>query len=144
MEAFELQKQNPKKIFVDVYTDWCGWCKKMDRETFSKENVAKYMNGNFYCVKFNAEGNDTIVFQGQKFINSNYGKRRATHPFARILLNSSMSYPSFVFLDEKSKGIMVVKGYREAPAWMPYLRYVVKNKYKNMNFKTYFQKEEAE
>ena len=61
-EAVEANKQNPKLIFVDVYTDWCGWCKKMDASTFGNPVIAKYMSENYYAVKFNAEGKDTINF----------------------------------------------------------------------------------
>jgi thioredoxin-related protein len=143
-EAFDLQKTKPKKILVDVYTDWCGWCKKMDKETFTNEVVAKYMNDNFYCVKFNAEGNDTIVFMGRKFVNKSYGKPHGTHQFTPVLLNGRISYPSYVFLNEQSKGITVVKGYQPKAKWMTYLRYVAKNKYKTMTYQDYYKAEEAD
>ncbi len=143
-EALDLQKKAPKKILVDVYTDWCGWCKKMDKETFENEAVAKYMNANFYCVKFNAEGNDTIVFMGHKFVNKAYGKRHGTHQFTPVLLNGKISYPSYVFLSEQAKGITVVKGYQPVSLWMSYLRYVAKNKYKTMSYQDYYKEEEAD
>lgn len=143
-EALNLQKTNPKKILVDVYTDWCGWCKRMDANTFSNETVAKYMNANFYCVKFNAEGNDTINFRGQIFVNKSYGKPRGTHQFTPILVNGRISYPSYVFLTEKAKGITVVKGYQPTDLWMTYLRYVAKNKYKSQTYQEYYKAEESE
>ena len=55
-QAIKLCEKAPKKLMVDVYTDWCGWCKKMDAETFSNAEIAKYVNEHFYAVKFNAEG----------------------------------------------------------------------------------------
>ncbi len=36
-EAIELSKEDPRKIVIDVYTEWCGWCKKMDKTTFAKK-----------------------------------------------------------------------------------------------------------
>ena len=50
-EAYQLNKKKQKKIFIDVYTEWCGWCKKMDAETFANPLIAKYMSEHFYCVK---------------------------------------------------------------------------------------------
>uniref|UniRef100_A0A3Q2YUK7 Spermatogenesis-associated protein 20-like TRX domain-containing protein n=1 Tax=Hippocampus comes TaxID=109280 RepID=A0A3Q2YUK7_HIPCM len=51
---------NTKKVFIDIYTDWCGWCKKMDKDTFQNPEVAAYMNENFLMVKMDAEGKDPI------------------------------------------------------------------------------------
>ena len=54
-EAVEKSKTEKRKIFIDIYTDWCGWCKVMDRETFQNPCIANYLNRNYYPVKFNAE-----------------------------------------------------------------------------------------
>lgn len=54
-EAIEACKKEPKMIFIDVFTDWCGWCKRMDATTFKNPVIAKYMNDKFYAVKFDAE-----------------------------------------------------------------------------------------
>jgi len=59
--------KNPKKIFIDVYTDWCGWCKKMDKDTFQNAEVAEYMTNNFYMVKMDGEGKEPIDFKGKTY-----------------------------------------------------------------------------
>ena len=56
-EAVALQKKEPKKIMMDVYTNWCGPCKMFDKNTFQNKDVADYVNEHYYAVKFNAEGN---------------------------------------------------------------------------------------
>ena len=66
-EAVALQKKKPKKIFIDMYTDWCGWCKRMDATTFTDSAVSAYLNENFYCVKFDAEQKNPVTFQGKTF-----------------------------------------------------------------------------
>src|SRR6266542_6018061 len=74
-EAMELQKKQPRKILIDIYTDWCGWCKKMDAETFTNPVIVDYLNAHFYPVKFNAEGSDSVIFANHRFINENKGQR---------------------------------------------------------------------
>ena len=87
-EALELQKESPKKIIMDVYTNWCGPCKMLDRNTFQNTDVANFVNANYYAVKFNAEGNDKVAYAGQDFSNPNYNpslskRRNSTHQFSR-------------------------------------------------------------
>ena len=75
-EAYALNKKKPKKIMVDVFTEWCGWCKKMDAETFTNPVIVKYMNEHFYAVKFNAETGDTIRFRDTTYTNRFFGSRK--------------------------------------------------------------------
>ena len=127
-EAIDLQAKEPKKVFIDVYTDWCGWCKKMDAGTFSNPVIAEYMNKNYYAVKLNAEGKDPIKFKGTSFINQNQG-RRPTHQLAQALLNGQMSYPSYVFMNEKSELITIVPGYMEAKVFDPIIHFFAEDKF---------------
>lgn len=128
-EALVLNKKKPKKIFIDVYTNWCGWCKVMDRNTFANPVIAEYMNENYYPVKFNAESYDTIQYAGQTFVNSGTG-RRATHDFAIAILQGRLGYPSIVFMDEKNKLIIKKAGYHPPEKLEPLLAYYTENAYK--------------
>lgn len=112
-EAQEAMKTQKKKIFIDLYTDWCGWCKKMDASTFKDPNVVQFMNQYYYAVKFNAEQKDTINFNNFDFYNLNPGGKRGTHLFAYSLLDGQMSYPSYALLDENLSRIHVIPGYKE-------------------------------
>ncbi|MBP9152977.1 MAG: DUF255 domain-containing protein, partial [Flavobacteriales bacterium] len=59
-EADALRRTEPRKILIDVYTDWCGWCKKMDASTFKDPKVVAYINANYYAVKLDAEQKEPI------------------------------------------------------------------------------------
>lgn len=99
-EALVKQEKEPRTILLDAYTDWCGWCKVMDTTTFADPNIAGFINARFYPVKFNAEGFDTIMYRGKKYVNPNTG-RRSSHELANELLNGRLSYPTLVYMDEK-------------------------------------------
>lgn len=136
-EAFELNKKNPKKIFVDVYTDWCGWCKKMDATTFSHPIIAEYMNKNFYPVKLNAERTDTVYLEGKMYVNPNPGARRSSHQLAVSLLQGKMSYPSYVFINEKNEWLTVVPGYVKPQSFEPIIRFFGDGDYLNKTWEEY-------
>jgi thioredoxin-related protein len=129
-------EENPKKIFVDVYTDWCGWCKKMDKDTFQNPKVAEYMNAHFYMVKFDAEGKDPIEFQGKtfKFVPSG---RRGYHELAAALTNNRLSYPTVVFLDSNLKMLSPVPGYQKVDPFLKIAKYFGDDIYKEKDWNTY-------
>ncbi len=138
-EAAALNKTHPKKIFIDVYTDWCGWCTKMVKETFSDSIIKQYMAENFYTVKLNAEQKDSIVFNGKTYRNPSANTPRSSHQLAISLLQGQMSYPSFIFLNEKLETLTMVKGYRTAKEFEPILHYYAENNKDKMTFDKYLE-----
>jgi thioredoxin-related protein len=120
-QAQELSKESPKKIFMDIYTDWCGWCKRMDATTFSHPVIVDYINENFYAVKLNAEQSEPISFRGQVFVNENPGGRRSAHNFAVAVLQGKMGYPSFAFFDEDLNLVHAFSGFRPPESLEPIL-----------------------
>lgn len=111
-EAVQQNAKNPKKIFVDVYTDWCGWCKKMDKEIFTDKEVAKYMNEEFYCVKLNAEQKESIKYNGKEFKYVQAGNR-GYNALALALLNNRPSFPSFIVLSLQEQVVKRLIGYQQ-------------------------------
>jgi len=137
-QAVEKSKTEKKKIFVDVFTDYCGWCKVMDRNTFPDAEVAKILNKDFYAVKFNAEQTEDVIFNNVTFKYVSTGGGRGVHQLAAALLNNQLSYPNFVFLDEDFKIIPVFPGYQSLPGYRKpeefhiFLAYVSDEIYKKM------------
>lgn len=134
-QALEAQKENPKKILIKFYTDWCSMCKRMDRDTFNHPEIAKYINENYYAVKFNAEGNEEVNFEGKTFANPHHNSNeksrgRVRHQFAQYM--NITAYPSTVFLDNDKNLITGLVGYFEAIDVEPYLALVATEKYKEV------------
>jgi thioredoxin-related protein len=132
-QAVAKSKIQKKKIFIDVFTDWCGWCKVMDKNTFSEAQVAKILNEDFYPVKFNAEQREDIQFNGTtfKFIpNGNSG----VHQLAASLLNNQLSYPTVVFLDEEFRIIQPLPGYQKAPEFHKIIQFIGQDYYKSIKW----------
>lgn len=128
--------KNPKKIFIDVYTDWCGWCKKMDKDTFQNAKVAEYMTNNFYMVKLDGEGKEPIDFKGKTYKYVPSGKR-GYHELAAALLQGRLSYPTVVFMDEQLNMLSPVPGYQKPDPFLNIARYFGDNIYLEKDWKTY-------
>lgn len=133
-EAVEAQKTTPKKIFMDAYTVWCGPCKMLDKNTFKNKDVAKYVNDNFYAVKFNAEGNETINFKGNTFTNPDFkpntNGRNSSHQLSQYF--SIRAYPTLVFLDEEANFIGPIPGYKTPQQLEFFLKLFKTDDYKNL------------
>ena len=136
-EALALSKKEKKKIFIDVFTDWCGWCKVMDRNTFPNPVIAKYMNQHFYAVKLNAEMKDTILFNNYTFVNPSPNTPRSTHQLASSLLNNQLSYPTTIYLDENFSMLTQVPGYRKPEELEPILKFFGEEAYKTQKWEDF-------
>lgn len=120
-KAAQLAKSNPKPILIDVYTDWCKWCRVMDETTYLDAEMIKYINTNFYAVKLNAEHKEAIQFQGKNYKYVSSG-RRGIHEAAIALLGNRPSYPSTILLDENLQEREILKGYQKKEQLLPILR----------------------
>jgi thioredoxin-related protein len=133
-EALAAQKKQPKKIFMDVYTTWCGPCKLLDKNTFSDKKVIDFINKNYYAVKFNGEGTEEITFEDFTYTNPNYQEgrkgRNATHFFADAL--KLRGYPSLVFFKEDGALIQAIPGYKTPQQLEIYLKMIANDDYQKL------------
>ncbi|HNB82162.1 MAG TPA: DUF255 domain-containing protein [Chitinophagaceae bacterium] len=130
----EEMKLHPKKVYIDLYTDWCGWCKVMDKKTFTHPKVIEYMNEHFYAIHMNAETADSFFFQGKK-----YGRIPGTNTneLAANFMHQKMTFPTSVFCDEGFANPNPVPGYLDVPTMELILKYIGGNKHKQLPFDEY-------
>ena len=132
-EASEA-KIGERLYFVDFYTSWCGYCKKMDRETFSDPTVAKILTRYYYPVKFNAEGSDTFTWAGHTYRPANAGRSRV-HEFACGV----KGYPTFVLYRSNGTLFQSIPGYYPAKDFIIVLWYFASGDYNRYPFERYSQ-----
>lgn len=134
--ALQSSEATPKKMFIDVYTDWCGWCKKMDKETFQNPEVAAYMTAHFYMVKLDGEGKDPIQYKGTTFSFVPSG-RNGYHELAASLMQGQLSYPTVVFLDEQMNLLSPVPGYQTVKPFLKIARFFGDDIFKTTSWEDY-------
>ena len=137
-EAVEASERIPKKIMVDMYTDWCGWCKKMDSETYQNPEIAHYINENFYPVKFNAESKEDVLFQNVVFSFVKQGNR-GYHELAVKLSErlGRLSFPTVVFIDENLNIIQPLAGFLKPEQFKTIVSYIAEDHYLRTPWKKY-------
>lgn len=138
-QAVAANKKEPKKLLVDVYTEWCGWCKKMDKTVFTDPAIEAYVKENFYAVKFDAEQKETIKYDGHEFKFNTEATRRGVHDLAIALLDSRMSYPSIVYLDERRDRISISPGFKPADKFINELNFIEGGHYKTKTYQEYLK-----
>ena len=123
-EAVAAQAETPKHLLVDLYTDWCGWCKRMDETSWSDPEVVAYLAENFYAVKFDAESKAPVTYDGHTFEYQRTG-RRGVHALAASLTDNRLTYPSVVYFTPAMERQMVSQGYKDAKGLLKELRKMV-------------------
>lgn len=119
-EAVAASQTSPKMLLVDVYTDWCGWCKKMDKETFTDPDVISYVNEKFYAVKLNAEDTQrTFDFMGKTYSEAQMASAMRVR-----------SYPNFVIIDPTLQNITQLPGYRQPAQFLEGLGTIIEKAFK--------------
>lgn len=115
LEEAEVQmKKSPEKpLFIDFYTDWCGWCKTMDNSTFKDPEVVSYINANYIPVKFDAESKAEVTFRGKtyKYAKPQGGGYRGINSFAYFSLRGNLSYPSYAVINNNGRLERLLMGY---------------------------------
>ena len=125
-EGLALAKKSGKKVLVDVYTDWCGWCKTMDTSTYTDRRVQQYLRKNYVVIKLNAEGDEKLSYSGQTITPPEFAQGMGIN-----------GYPATLFLQSDGKPITVLPGYSEADMFLHVLSFIGENHYEKKKFADY-------
>lgn len=124
--AIKNAADQDKPVMVDVYTDWCGWCKKMDKEVFNNPDVSESLSKLFMLAKVNGESREKITYKDKKTdgvgIAQGFGIR---------------GYPSLIFLDAKGDLLTLIPGYVDAEKFLPIVKFLGDKHYETMEWEAY-------
>lgn len=138
-QATQLMDQEPKKLLINISTDWCLPCKQMEETTLKNPSLVQYIQQQFYPVKFNAELNETLDFNGEVYeYNPNFG-RNGVHNLALYLTDGNMIYPTIAVLDEYSENPQQVSGFQSVNDLQLFLHYFGEDYYKSLDWTVFLE-----
>lgn len=126
--AYAKTIKEKKLMMVDVYTDWCSWCKVMDRETFNHPDIVRFARQNMVMAKMNAESDAKVRFQDQDFTQRQLAMRLGV-----------TGYPTVVFFNDRGELLTSVSGYIPADKFLPILEYLQSRHYEKMKFEAFLE-----
>jgi len=130
-----LQKEK-RPVLIDLYTDWCGWCKVMDKKTYSNKHVIQYVQDKFYPVRVNAESRETLMWAGKSY---NFNPNYKSNEFAIYVTQGRLEFPTTVIIPADGSEPQAIPGYLETKDFELIVKYFGEGGYNKIPFNE-FQK----
>ncbi len=128
-EGVEKAKAENKYIMVNFYTDWCTFCKKLDKEVYTQEAVKRRLRNSYVAVKVNAESSKKVNFMGKEITSRELAKAFNVR-----------GYPTIWFLDAQGEPVTAIPGFLEADKFAMVLDYISGSHYKTTEFADFAKK----
>ncbi|HZV11714.1 MAG TPA: thioredoxin fold domain-containing protein [Candidatus Kapabacteria bacterium] len=125
-DGMNLSRTTNKKLLVDVYTDWCGWCKTMDKETYSQDDIISYITDHFIPVRLNAESQEVRQFDTVHITDAELADAFGV-----------TGYPTTIFITSTGQPITSIPGYIQKDEFKKILHYVAEEAYTKMDYEQY-------
>lgn len=125
-EVLKMAQKDKKKVIINVYADWCSWCKKMEKDTYPDPEVQKELKRNYYLYRLNGESKEVVEYDGRKWT-----KAELTAAFG------IRGFPATIFLHSNSKPITVLPGYVDAKTFASILKFIGDDLYTKMTFEEF-------
>ena len=136
-EAEKASGEVSRPVLIDLYTEWCGWCKVMDKKTYKNEKVISYLQEKFYSVKLDAETRKTVSWRGRDFaFNAQY----KTNEIALYLTGGQLSYPTTVIIPAPGEAPQPIPGFLEPKELELIVKYFGEGAYKSVSFPDFQKK----
>lgn len=130
-EVESLMASNPKRIMVNLYTDWCGWCKRLEKNTFSNPQLAKYINDNFYAIRFNAESKEAVQYKGRTF---QFKPEIRMHELAAEIMMGGRGFPFTAIIEMDGQNVSPIPGYQTVKEMEYILTYIHEGRLTNLSW----------
>ena len=136
-EAEARSHTDPRPILIDLYTDWCGWCKVMDKKTYSRPGLIEYVNGKFHAVRLNAESRDPVKWGDRTY---NYNAQAKVNQFAIDITRGQLAFPTTVIVPADGSAPQAIPGYLETKDMELLLKYFGEGMYGKVDFDEFRKK----
>ncbi len=127
-------RSESKPVLIDLYTNWCYWCKVMDKKTYTNSKVISYISEHFYPVKFDAESKGNVQW---KNIDYKYNEAYKVNDFTLYVTNGQLSFPTTVIVPDEKSDPIAIAGFLEPKELEPILKYFGEGTYKKQDYKTF-------
>ncbi len=125
-DGLQEAEESEKLVLVDFFTDWCGWCKRMDKTTYRDSLILEYVERKFVPVKVNAESKKPTAYRGEAYT------------YAEVAGGFQIrSFPTTVFLEADGSPITTVPGYWKPEEFLIVLHYIGERHYKEKKFQEF-------